>query len=603
MRRLLLFVVGSIFWVVPAQAANEFYTKYDVNYVFDSLGQAQVEQNVFLTNKQSNLYAASYQLTLQGDPPGQITGHDSKGPLKITTDQPRPDTTVVKIIFNDQIVGKDNTLHFTLSYTARPASHNGQIWEISLPRIGSAGQIDAYNLHLKVPDAFGQLAFISPSPAATGNHQYDFTKEQVSRAGVVAAFGNFQTFNFAFKYALVNSNSRPALAEVALPADTNYQRVKYSDLMPRPSDITVDPEGNWLAHYRVPPHQTITVTTSGQAHLLADPTKTQPGLTPSQKQAYLQPTTYWPSTDSHIQSLAKQLKTPEAIYNYVVQTLKYDYNLAKPGATRKGAATALQQPTSSICTEFTDLFISLARAAGIPAREVNGFAYTTDKHSHPLSLVTDVFHAWPQYWDEKTQTWISIDPTWGNTTGGIDYFHKLDFNHFAFITRGLSDNSPVITSEDVHVDYGTYQEITPGLATLSFQPPTMMWPHIANTGVLTVANPAGLALYRLPLFVSAHNLKLVYQGPTEVEVLPPFTSRQYPLSVYSKFWPDFSPKSVSAVLGNQSETYNMNAKLFLAWQIILGITIATSITTLGWLAAKAWGIYLQRRLRAGSLRR
>ncbi len=29
-----------------------------------------------------------------------------------------------------------------------------------------------------------------------------------------------------------------------------------------------------------------------------------------------------------------------------------------------------------------------------------------------------------------------IDPTWGATTGGVDYFETLDFDHFAFVVKG-----------------------------------------------------------------------------------------------------------------------------------------------------------------------
>ncbi|NCC70435.1 hypothetical protein EOM09_02540, partial [bacterium] len=44
----------------------------------------------------------------------------------------------------------------------------------------------------------------------------------------------------------------------------------------------------------------------------------------------------------------------------------------------------LNLPNSSICTDFTDLFITLARAKGIPAREVQGFAYTNNSKIKPI---------------------------------------------------------------------------------------------------------------------------------------------------------------------------------------------------------------------------
>jgi len=84
--------------------------------------------------------------------------------------------------------------------------------------------------------------------------------------------------------------------------------------------------------------------------------------------------------------------------------------------------------------EFTDTFITLVRALGIPAREINGYAYAQNDRLRPLGLEQDVLHSWPEYYDFASQTWQQVDPTWGNTTGGLDYFHKFDLDHFTFKT-------------------------------------------------------------------------------------------------------------------------------------------------------------------------
>jgi hypothetical protein len=36
-----------------------------------------------------------------------------------------------------------------------------------------------------------------------------------------------------------------------------------------------------------------------------------------------------------------------------------------------------------------------------------------------------------------------VDPTWGSTTGGVDYFSTLDFDHFAFVIKGVDSNYPI----------------------------------------------------------------------------------------------------------------------------------------------------------------
>ena len=92
--------------------------------------------------------------------------------------------------------------------------------------------------------------------------------------------------------------------------------------------------------------------------------------------------------------------------------------------------------------EFTDLFIALVRAAGIPARELDGYAHTSNTALRPLTLTKDILHAWPEYWDDR-RGWVMVDPTWENTTGGVDYFNKFDLNHFVFAVKGSSSEMPV----------------------------------------------------------------------------------------------------------------------------------------------------------------
>ena len=57
------------------------------------------------------------------------------------------------------------------------------------------------------------------------------------------------------------------------------------------------------------------------------------------------------------------------------------------------------------CTEHSQLFVTLARAAGIPAREVSGFVYGGDDGAPSLGG-----HAWVEVFIDGR--WIAMDPTW-----------------------------------------------------------------------------------------------------------------------------------------------------------------------------------------------
>jgi hypothetical protein len=68
-------------------------------------------------------------------------------------------------------------------------------------------------------------------------------------------------------------------------------------------------------------------------------------------------------------------------------------------------ALAVLDNRAGDCTEHTLLFVALARAVGLPAREVGGLAYV--RGDKPMFG----WHAWAEVHDG--QQWVSVDPTWG----------------------------------------------------------------------------------------------------------------------------------------------------------------------------------------------
>ncbi|HEY2963910.1 MAG TPA: transglutaminase domain-containing protein [Pyrinomonadaceae bacterium] len=67
------------------------------------------------------------------------------------------------------------------------------------------------------------------------------------------------------------------------------------------------------------------------------------------------------------------------------------------------------------CSEFSALFVAMARSLGLPARTVSGLAYTG---------TTFGAHAWVEVWAGR---WIELDPTFG--TSFVDATHIRDTNN------------------------------------------------------------------------------------------------------------------------------------------------------------------------------
>lgn len=83
-------------------------------------------------------------------------------------------------------------------------------------------------------------------------------------------------------------------------------------------------------------------------------------------------------------------------------------NLEWKSVARAGAAETLATREAD-CSEFSQLYVSMARSLGLPARIVSGLAYSGNSFGG---------HAWVEVWVGE---WIELDPTWGT--------HYVDATH------------------------------------------------------------------------------------------------------------------------------------------------------------------------------
>ncbi len=467
MRKFPLWLLVTSYWLLvatrSAAAEGEFNTTYDVIYEVLENGETQVTQNISLTNKTKDYYASEYTLVVGSPRVTNVTATDSTGVLK-TTVQNLEDSTQIHAVFNSPVVGLNKTLNWVLKYKALDtAVKSGQVWEVNVPRLSPQAEIQSYNVTLLVPLSFGPLMYISPSPLKQENiktlKQFTFSKEQIEIGGASAAFGEYQLFSFSLKYHLLNPGAFSGLATIALPPDIlARQEIIFESLEPAPQKIYTDEDGNYLADYKLSGGQKLDVEFKGSARIFNQPIVPSKGgsfakIPTPLIENYTKQQPFWEVDHPEIQNQAKAIvdrrktvaESAWAIYDFVSQRLTYNKEVGSSYADRGGAVSALNEPQNVVCMGFTDLFVALARAAGIPARELNGYAYTSDNVLKPLSIEfrgSDVLHAWPEFYDPHFG-WVAVDPTWGSTTNGLDYFSKLDTNHFVFAIKGLSSEEPL----------------------------------------------------------------------------------------------------------------------------------------------------------------
>ncbi|HYK08370.1 MAG TPA: transglutaminase-like domain-containing protein [Candidatus Eisenbacteria bacterium] len=531
---LFIFLSAILLFTLPkgAFADTKETTSAAMSYTVDTTGNTHVVAHISLTNTTQNYYVSSYSLKLGFPTVSNLSASDPDGPTTPTL-KPTDSGPEITIPIQAVVAGLGKTLSFTLSFdTPDIATQNGELWEVNIPGLANQNDFQDVSVDVVVPSSFGKPTAIKPNTGSTSLH---FTKDQLGASGVSLTFGSKQTYAYSLSYHIQNKNLFPIKTEIALPPTTNYQDVSLDSLSPKPDNVVLDTDGNWMAQYSLSPSQKMTVIANGLIALSLQPKSV--ALSDKERKLFLEKQSYWQVNNNQIITLAKNLKTPKAIYDYVVAHLHYDFARVKNEQVRVGAAGVLQNPASSVCLEFTDLFITLSRAAGIPAREIDGFGYTQNTISRPL-LSKDILHAWPEYYDDSQKTWVMVDPTWGNTTGGVDYFHQLDFDHIAFVVKGASSTYPIPAGGYKYAVDGDNKDVSIAVAQgeISAQPainiqlfvPSTTLSGIPMSGSVTLENTGSVLFPSQPV-----DILTTYLTPREQLVL---TDNIPPLGKATKYF-------------------------------------------------------------------
>ncbi len=552
-------------------ADDNFDVQLSSTYTVNSLGDTLVQQKFQITNRKPTVYAKQYALEVGATKLQNVKTFDDNGliPTQVVN---TANKTTIALTFNDQVVGEGKSRNFTIQFSnPDTAIISGNVLEVYIPRLANAQDYSHYSVVLHTPVQFGVPARISPRQYNLQQDNSNVTLKFDSLHGesISALFGQKQIFDYTLRYNLENPTGNTGLIQVALPPDTAYQKMLYLSLDPEPQEMSRDSDGNWIATYEIAAQKNIEVYLTGKAFIFLEP----------QKDAFVAPPTsalvssqkYWEITDPQIKNLAQKYKGPKDIYDYVVGHLMYNYAKGNGTVERLGAAATLTQTKNAVCQEFTDLFIAMARAAGIPARRNTGFAYTANSRLRPLSLIEDVLHAWPEYYDQSKKNWVPIDPTWGNTTGGINYFDQFDFNHLVFAINGSSSTTPYAAgsykkenqqSKDVEVKFGKDAELPTMKLRLQLSKESQLTWSFKQEYTLFITNQTGVAFYNLPLQVATQsNTVRVVNAPTQLDYLLPFQTRAVTIQTESDNMLRPHIFTLTAQVGGISSSYELQSGL------------------------------------------
>ena len=609
-RRVITFLLLFILWIpifsgMPkvAFAADEFGTTYDVIYDVGEEGVTTVTEKVILKNLTSEYYASQFKLIIGATQISDIKASDGSGPMEVKTEQ-KNSASEISVKFNQQVAGINKTLPWTLSFKSKDfAEKTGKIWEVRAPKVSTTTNLEDYNLTISVPLNFGEPTLISPAPksqtSSNGKLFLTFSKNQLTQSGVSANFGSIQLFDFDLNYHLENSNLIPIITNITLPPDTAFQDIIFQRIDPKPINVTIDNDGNYLAWYRLSRGQKLDVKVIGSSKLYTNSKAKDPNLDDNLKKIYTQSQKYWEKDNPAIVAKLAEIlgSTPPSemtekiklIYRYVVNNLKYDSTRLNGGSIdRLGAVTVLNNPQAAVCMEFTDLFIALSRAAGIPARELDGYAYTSNTTLRPLSLGKDVLHAWPEYWDDK-KGWIMVDPTWENTTGGVDYFSKLDLNHFVFAIKGLSSSQPIPAgsykffgqdSKDVKVTLSDNDFLGKPQLDVTIDAPNPILAGFPGKIKVKVSNLGNATFPSTEFRVLTSKLNILNGSNQKLGDIPSYAAASFEVNFRTKSLFDTFDDQILVLIGSQKFSNDVRVLPFWMFRIIPFVTIGVIILIL-----------------------
>ena len=195
-----------------------------------------------------------------------------------------------------------------------------------------------------------------------------------------------------------------------------------------------------------------------------------------------------------------------------------------------------------------------------------------------------------------------VDPTWGSTTRGIDYFSSLDLDHIAFVIKGEESNYPIPaggykfenSSKDIKVEFSSKNEFNiKNSLEISDSFPKFSLAGVPISGFVTITNSGNNFINSKNVAIT--NLSTGQIKEYEVKNLPPYGSESFLVTFDTSFLTN-SNHQIKIQVDSGEKMANVRVSFIPDLNFILlggGIFVAAGI--IAWFAVKTGRIYLQRR--------
>lgn len=322
-----------------------------------------------------------------------------------------------------------------------------------------------------IPKKYGDINFATPQNTMTvqgDNNVINFDKESlVGETGWIQV-GTEQYYNFkitqpytATSDASFFNNKYKILIPRDIASGPISQSIYFTKISHTPSNAYKDENGNLFLEFTIPANQVGNIVIEGYSTLKQNNSIdfVDSGNLSDIPQDILEENTkaakFWESDNIEIMETANTLKNQiegadKNIYELISNTYKFvidriDYSEVKRfGINERQGALATLQGGAAVCMEYSDLFIALMRAQGVPARGAFGYGYSALDSDEDDQTIN---HQWAEVYIPSIKQWISVDTTWGENgqelIGG-------DLNHFYTHVASQSPEVPSTTEVEFY---------------------------------------------------------------------------------------------------------------------------------------------------------
>lgn len=313
-----------------------------------------------------------------------------------------------------KIDGAGRTWTVEVSYKVPDGWHLlGAGGTVILPNL-DAGTGGSWRLVLTSPPNFPDINYgpkVRDYKRPDGRQRAVFSNAEYAEPVVAASFINDVTSEVSQSRHLRNRSLWPSTKTLIIPPDLHGQRVYVDDISPRPDKISVDPDGNVVAEYRLWPLQSINATyraTVAARQLRYDFRKAKPTAeTPESLSRLTAGNTIWTTQGEAGKKAATLIDSENTAWENTVAILDFvKKEIETEDSQERRPADEVLSAQAGNKLEKADLLIAMLRSQGIPSRLLIGHTYPAAGYDNDSQLTP-----WAEAYIAGSG-WATLDEGW-----------------------------------------------------------------------------------------------------------------------------------------------------------------------------------------------